>query len=109
MIWHCEANYLTCAVGHFFRWGKAGFAVDQRRVAGHMFLSCQQCRPSTFFFAILSDAPTPLATCYAIDRGQYDQWLNSVDDRLSSTHMLHLLSGPNGLSYHPNYREPVHG
>lgn len=103
MIWHCEANYLTCEHGHLFRTGKSGFAEDQRRKVGHSFVCCQQCRPSTFFFVIAADLPTPIRHCYSITKEQYDQWLNSVDSRISSTEMLHH------LGYHPNYREPVHG
>jgi hypothetical protein len=103
MIWHCEANYLTCSAGHLHQTGKAGFGEDVRRMVGHGFRVCQQCHPSTFFFFIATDLPTPMRTCYEISKAQYDQWLNSVDERISSTQMLHL------LGYHPNYREPVHG
>ena len=103
MIWHCEANYLTCQHGHLRRTGKAGYAIDERRMIGHAFVACQQCAPATFAFVIATDMPTPMRTCYEITKVQYDTWLNRTDDRLSSTEMLHL------LGYHPNYREPVHG
>lgn len=103
MIWHCEANFPQCSQGHVYMFRKAGVAEDRRRLVGHLFACCQQCKPSTFYFGIACDLPSPMLTCYEITKPQYDQWVNSDDDRITSTKMLHL------LGYHPNYREAVHG
>lgn len=103
MIWHCESNYPMCSHGHVYKFAKAGVAEDRRRLVGHVFVCCQQCKPSTFFFGIATDAPSPIVTCYRITKEQYDQWVNSADERVTSTQMLHL------LGYHPHWREPVHG
>lgn len=62
---------------------KEGFHVDQRRVDGHLFLACDICEPTTFFFGIIHSRPSPIIQCYEITRAQYDYWINTPDDQLA--------------------------
>lgn len=103
-VWVCEANVLTCQHEHALVTHKSKFGLDQRRVDGHLFGYCQHCQPTTFFFGIVTSRPSPMVTCYAIDKAQYDRWQMDTDDPRSSPEMLYLLRGPDGRSYNPSWR-----
>lgn len=81
-IWYCHPNEVTCRAGHVRRHAREGFHVDQRRVDGHVFLACDTCQPTTFFFGVIHSRPSPIIHCYAITREQYDFWINTPDDVL---------------------------
>ena len=102
-IWHCDPNAITCRNGHLFRLHKSDMVLDQRRIDGHIFQGCQQCNPTSFFFGVVTSRPTPMITCYAITREQFDYWNNSVEDALPTPEMLYR------LGYNPSWRPSRNG
>jgi hypothetical protein len=61
---------------------RKGFHLDQRRVDGHIFVACDQCKPTTFAFGIITSRPSPIIAFYAITREQYHFWINTTDEEL---------------------------
>jgi hypothetical protein len=59
------------------------FHVDQRRVDGHIFMACEHCKPTTYFFGVVHSRPSPIVYCYAITEEQHQFWRNTTDDELA--------------------------
>lgn len=97
-IWHCDANHITCRHGHLLKFHAADYVVDQRRVDGHTFFGCKACEPTSFFFGVVTSRPSPMVTCYAITREQFQEWQLSTADPLPTPDMLHR------LGYNPQFR-----
>jgi hypothetical protein len=97
-IWHCDANYITCRSKHPLRYHEADYAVDQRRIDGHIFYGCKSCEPTSFFFGVVTSRPSPMVTCYAITREQFQEWQSSTADSLPTPDMLFR------LGYNPSFR-----
>lgn len=98
-IWHCDANFITCRAGlHMLKYHSADYVVDQRRVDGHIFYGCKKCEPTSFFFGVVTSRPSPMVTCYAITREQFDEWQRSELDPIATPEMLYR------LGYNPGWR-----
>lgn len=97
-IWHCDANYITCRHGHLLKFYDASYVVDQRRIDGHIFWGCKICKPTSFFFGVITSRPSPMVTAYAITKEQFDEWQRSTADALATPEMLYR------LGYNPNWR-----
>jgi hypothetical protein len=68
--------------GHALVTHRSGFHVDQRRVDGHIFMACEHCKPSTYFFGVVHSRPSPIVYCYAITEEQHRYWRNTTDEEL---------------------------
>lgn len=108
--WTCYSNFLTCDPGgkeHLIRFKSERFSADMRRVSGHAFIMCDQCKPATYFFVVYATTPDPHATCHPISRESYLQWYNEGGAESKSTpEMLYLLRDPAGQSLNPTWRPP---
>lgn len=98
-IWVCEANYILCRNLHLLRFHETNYAVDFRRIDGHVLFGCKKCEPTTFFFGVVTSRPSPAVTCYSISKPQFNYWNDSTADPLPTTEMLHL------LGYNPRWRQ----
>lgn len=79
-IWHCSPNELRCQAGHVRKHHKEGFHVDQRRVDGHLFFMCDECKRTAL--GVVTSRPSPMVTCYAISRAHFDYWVGTTDDEV---------------------------
>jgi hypothetical protein len=80
-IWYCSPNELRCQEGHVRRHHREGFHIDQRRVDGHLFFMCDTCKRTAL--GVITSRPSPMVSCYAITRAQYDYWIATPDDELA--------------------------
>jgi hypothetical protein len=105
-IWMVSPNLLKCRAGHALVTHRAGFHVDQRRVDGHIFMACECCKPTTYFFGVVHSRPSPIVHCYAITAEQWQFWRNTTDDELAQPleedHETEDLL--NRLGYNPGYQ-----
>ncbi len=108
-IWHCESNFLTCPNDHLLKFYETGYRADLRRVEGHAFFECKQCRPEpSYFFAVFVSRPSPMATCYEISKDSYVQWeKDAAATTLPTPEMLYQLRDPKGRSYNPHFKPRV--
>lgn len=110
--WTCYSNFVTCCPDeygkeHLLKLYESGYRGDMRRLSGHGFLECRQCQPSSYFLAVYSTTPTPIVTCYAICKEDYDTWVNDPSaETLPTPEMLYRLRDPDGRSYNPYWRPP---
>jgi len=106
--WSCYTGFIVCSNAHLLRLLRTGYKGDIRDVAGHAFLECQQCDPSTFFLAVLSTSPDPHVTCYALSRDCYREWdRRPPEQRTPNTpELLYLVRDPEGRSHNPSWRPP---
>jgi hypothetical protein len=101
--WHCYPNFLVCRHEHLLRYDKHVANLDG--VSGHAFFRCNQCKPATYFFVVISTTPDSHAECYAIDEASFRAWEADVGDKTCSTpEMLYKLRGPDGQSLNPKWR-----
>jgi hypothetical protein len=103
-IWYCSPNELTCQIGHGRRHHKEGFHLDQRRIDGHLFFMCDTCKRTAL--GVVTSRPSPMVTCFAITREQYDYWMATTDEELETPleedrETLDLL---HRLGYNPTYQ-----
>jgi hypothetical protein len=110
-VWVCDPNFITCnphgeGREHLLAFYEAGYRADLRRLNGHAFLECRQCKPPSFMFAVFTAVPSPMVTLYAIDQASYDEWIRTGEGTPSTPEMLYRLRDPQGRSYNPYWRPP---
>jgi hypothetical protein len=103
--WTCDPRFILCPDEHLYMFRKTGMVRDMRRMAGHDFFRCEDCKPASHFFVVFSTSPDPHATCYLISEACWRQWINDPNVETRSTQeMLYLIRDPKGRNYNPNYR-----
>ncbi len=108
VIWNCDPRHLLCPADHLYQFRAHGMLRDQRRITGHDFFRCEQCKPPSHFFVIFSTTPDPHATAYLISEACWKTFVNEPEPlALSTLETLYLLRDPLGRSYNPNWRPKI--
>jgi hypothetical protein len=103
-IWYCSPNELRARIGHVRKHFKEGFHLDQRRIDGHLFFMCDTCKRTAL--GVVTSRPSPMVTCFAITRAQYDYWITHhrrrarapLEEDRETQDLLHR------LGYNPTYQ-----
>jgi hypothetical protein len=107
VVWNRDPRFLTCPADHLYRFRDVGMQRDHRRLSGHDFFRCTECKPPSYFFVVFSTTPDPIATCYLINEETWKAFVNDPSPRpLSTLEVLFLIKDPLGRSYHPSYQAP---
>lgn len=107
--WHCDPNAIVCEHGnHLLAYYKAGYRADMRRLTGHAFFECRDCKEesghSSYFLAVFIRDPSPLVLCYALDKPSFDEWDKSNEPTPPTAELLHRVRDPQGRSHNPYWR-----
>ncbi len=108
--WHCDPNAIVCEHEHLLAFYKAGYRADLRRLVGHAFLECRDCKEqfgrSTYFLALFVRDPSPLVLCYPLSKESFDEWDKTNEPTPPSGELLYRLRDPQGRSHNPYWRPP---
>lgn len=106
-IWHCDPNAIVCERGdHLLAHYEQGYRADMRRMSGHAFLQCLNCKPHQYFFALFAQFPSPMVTCYELSKESYDEWDRTPEETPPTPELLYRLRDPEGRSYNPFFTPP---
>jgi hypothetical protein len=106
--WQADANAIFCKSGdHLLAFYEAGFRGDMRRMTGHAFFQCRNCRPFSQFLAVFSKIDgLAEVRCYALNEESYKEWDSNQDATPPTPELLCKLRDPEGKSHNPYYLPP---
>lgn len=105
--WVCEPNFIVCSDDHLLALYKAEYRGDFRRLSGHTFLECRDCKPSTYFLAVFAKIDgLATVTCYDLNQPSFIEWDRGNDPTPSTPELLYRLRDREGRSHNPYWRPP---